>query len=350
MANIPFYLIVLIFTISALVTWFAGITLAKATDTLDSRLKIGDALGGLILLGIAGSLPEIAVTFTAALHGNTEIIIGNLIGGLSIQVLILVLFDFVSKGKRPLSYHAGSIMMSIETIFAIILTLLAIGGMYMPEKYNIVHVSPISYALVIMWVVGLLFINKLRKVSRLNKTAGYAEPGRLHRERRSVENHHFFAGKPTWGIVLSFLIAAALTLVAGYYLERSGDSISRYIGFSSGIFAATAMAFVTALPEISTGLESIFIGDNQLAISDIMGGNAFMLIIFFLADIVGKKPTLRFSTHGDLMLAILAIAMMLVYGISFLTRPKRKFLRLGIDSIIVILIYIAGIYLITKII
>jgi len=45
-----------LFTVSGLVTWGAGVTLTKTTDTFDHRFKIGDALGGLIILGIAGSL------------------------------------------------------------------------------------------------------------------------------------------------------------------------------------------------------------------------------------------------------------------------------------------------------
>ena len=53
-------------------TWLAGIFLSKTTDSLDRRLGLGDALGGLILLAIAGTLPEIAIVASAALGGHLD--------------------------------------------------------------------------------------------------------------------------------------------------------------------------------------------------------------------------------------------------------------------------------------
>ena len=44
--------------------------LSKTTDALDNRFGLGEALGGLILLAITGSLPEIAITASAALAGH----------------------------------------------------------------------------------------------------------------------------------------------------------------------------------------------------------------------------------------------------------------------------------------
>jgi cation:H+ antiporter len=349
MENINFNLIILIFILSSLITWWAGITLAKTTDTLDTRWKIGEAMGGLILLGIAGSLPEIAVVYTAAIKGHIPVIIGTLIGGISIQTLIIVLFDFFVKKKRPLAYLAGSKIISIETIFAIIITILATVAMFIPSGFNIGSISPISIILPVAWIAGLVMIDRFRKRSDLYNIAQDAAPGRKHHKRRAVENHTFFRNKSTLHVVIIFITACIFTLIAGYYLEESSNVIATHFNIASGVFAATVIAFVTSLPEISTGLESIFIGDNQLAISDIVGGNAFMIVIFLLADIVGKTATLSFASHQDILFAVLGIIMMGVYAISFLKKPKKRYFRLGIDSIIVLLCYILGIYLMTQI-
>jgi cation:H+ antiporter len=51
-----------IFLGAALATWAAGVNLAKATDVLDDRYGLGEALGGMILLSVADSLPELAIT------------------------------------------------------------------------------------------------------------------------------------------------------------------------------------------------------------------------------------------------------------------------------------------------
>lgn len=45
--------------------WFAGIHLAKTTDILSRRFKLGEALGGIIVLAVVTNLPEIAITISA---------------------------------------------------------------------------------------------------------------------------------------------------------------------------------------------------------------------------------------------------------------------------------------------
>ena len=98
MGGLSLTLLLAMFVGSGVVTWMAGVALTKATDSLDTRFRIGDAIGGLVLLGIAGSLPEIAVVGSAAKNGHMPVIIGTLIGGLSIQTLLL--------GSPPVSLHS----------------------------------------------------------------------------------------------------------------------------------------------------------------------------------------------------------------------------------------------------
>jgi cation:H+ antiporter len=331
-----------VFVVSAIVTWFAGVALAKATDSLDHRLNIGDAIGGLVLLGIAGSLPEIAVVITAALNNHIPVILGTLIGGLSIQTLLVVIFDAVASRERPIAYIAGTINLALETLFAVSITVLAIVGVFVPASATVLNVSPLSIAMLVAWVVGLFLINKARKIKKFNQVAHDASPGRKHHERRAVHPKVSYAKKPTYYVVGIFLFASAVTLVAGWALEETGNGLAGKLGIGTGIFAATAIALATSLPEISTGLESILIGDIHLAISDIIGGNAFMLVLFLLADLVARKPVLSFAKPADLTFAVLGAVMMVVYVVSFLVRPKKCYLRLGLDSVFVAVLYIAG--------
>jgi cation:H+ antiporter len=338
----PLASLVALFVGSGAVTWLAGIVLTKTVDTLDHRFNIGDALGGLILLGIAGSLPEIAVVYTAAVHGHIPVIIGTLIGGISIQTLLIVLFDAAAGKERPISYLAGSVMLCLETLLAIVVAVFAIAGTFIPGSVSVAHLSPLSIGILIAWVGGLLVVNWARKVPRFNQTAEDAQPGRKHHERRAAKPHVFYAGKSTPHVILIFAAASVATLMAGWLLEGSGNALAAALGIGSGLFAATFLAFATAIPEISTGLESIVIGDNHLAISDIVGGNAFMLVLFLLADLMARRPVLSDAVRQDYMFGILGAAMMGVYAVSFLARPKKCYFRLGLDSVLALLLYIAG--------
>jgi len=85
--------LILLFLAAAGAIWLAGIKLSDTTDVLSSRLGLGQALAGLILLAIATNLPEIAITFTAALSHNIGIAIGNILGGIAIQTVVLAVLD-----------------------------------------------------------------------------------------------------------------------------------------------------------------------------------------------------------------------------------------------------------------
>ena len=51
-----------LFLVASLATFAAELVLADTTNVLDDRFGLGEPLGGLILLGIAGTSPEIAIT------------------------------------------------------------------------------------------------------------------------------------------------------------------------------------------------------------------------------------------------------------------------------------------------
>src|SRR5256885_1889372 len=100
MTSLATPLLLLLFAAAAGATWAAGLALSKTTDALDHRLGLGDELGGILLLAVAGTLPEVAITVSAAAQGNLGLAAGNLIGGIAVQTMVLVLCDFAVGAER----------------------------------------------------------------------------------------------------------------------------------------------------------------------------------------------------------------------------------------------------------
>src|SRR3954452_22373124 len=115
MSGLSTPLLVLIFLAAAAAIWAAGVQLSDQTDVLAERLHLGSALGGLILLALATNLPEIAIVASAALAPNVGIAVGNILGGIAIQTVVLVVLDaFGVQGPRPLTYRAASLVLLLE--------------------------------------------------------------------------------------------------------------------------------------------------------------------------------------------------------------------------------------------
>src|SRR4051812_49848818 len=105
--------LVLVFLGAAGAVWIAGIHLSNTTDVLDHRL--GEAIGGLVILSLATNLPEIAITASAALSHNLGLAVGNILGGIALQTVVLVVLDGVGLGAiSALTYRAASLVLVLE--------------------------------------------------------------------------------------------------------------------------------------------------------------------------------------------------------------------------------------------
>jgi cation:H+ antiporter len=115
------------------------------------------------------------------------------------------------------------------------------------------------------------------------------------------------------------------------------------MGLTGAVFGATILAASTALPEVSTGLASIKLGDYGLAFSDIFGGNAFLPVLFLLADAVAGTPALPSAQRTDVWMAALGILLTAIYVVGLVLRPRRKIAGLGVDSLVAMVAYAVGI-------
>src|SRR5689334_13350715 len=125
--------------------WVAGIQLSNQTDVLAMRLHLGSALGGLILLAIATNLPEIAITISAALSHDLGVAVGNILGGIGIQTVVLVALDILGiRGQRPLSYRAASLVLVLEGALVVAVLGIVIAGTQLPGHLILGRIEPAS--------------------------------------------------------------------------------------------------------------------------------------------------------------------------------------------------------------
>jgi cation:H+ antiporter len=337
-------LLVLIFLAASAATWAAGIALSKTTDALDARLGLGDALGGLILLAVAGSLPELAITISAAASGNLPLAAGNLIGGIAMQTMVLLVCDFAVGPARPLTYLVGRLTPVLEGLLVILVVAgVEMGALLKPSTAIFGRVSPASLGIVVIWVVGVYGINRAAKDPRWSITMPGSRPGRRRAEKRTAEQPHPYAGSSTARVALIFGLGCAVTLAAGVALEESGNELANRLGVNGVIFGATVLAGATALPEISSGIAAVRLGDHALAMGDIFGGNAFQVCLFLVADLVAGKPVLPSAGNLNAWLAALGVALTAIYGFGVISRPMHTHFRLGPDSLLALALFGLGI-------
>jgi cation:H+ antiporter len=338
--------LLLIFGAAAAAIWVAGIQLSKQTDVLSTRLHLGAALGGLIMLALATNLPEIAIVASAAVSGNVGVAVGNILGGIAIQTVVLVALDaFGIRGKRPLTYQAASLVLVLEGILVVAVLAVVIAGSQLPASLIWWRLTPAPVLITILWVVGLLLLRRAGKSLPWHESGEAPDnqgPPKGHSQQKT-EQDASSRGTSTAKSATVFGIAALVTLAAGVVLERSGDAIAGHIGLSGVLFGATVLAAATSLPELSTGLTSVRQGDYQLAVSDIFGGNAFLPVLFLVATLLSGKAVLPHAQDTDIYLTALGALLTIVYVVGLVFRPQRRRARMGVDSIVVLVLYAVGV-------
>jgi len=339
-------LLAVIFVAAAAAIWVAGIQLSDQTDVLSERLHLGDALGGLVLLAVATNLPEIAIVASASIAGHVAVAVGNILGGIAIQTVVLVVLDvFGVRGDRPLTYRAASLSLVLEAGLVVAVLSVVVESTQLPADLIAWRLTPGPVLIFVLWVAGLLLLR------RAGNGLPWHEEGEApdnqqdpkgHSKKRT-EQEATGRGMSTLRAGVIFGVAALVTLGAGVVLEQSGDAIAGDVGLSGVLFGATVLAAATSLPEVSTGLTSVRMEDYQLAMSDIFGGNAFLPVLFLPATLLSGQAVLPFAHDTDIYLTALGMLLTVVYGAGLLFRPRRRIARMGVDSLVVLVLYAVGV-------
>lgn len=328
-----------LFVAATAAVWYAGMRLVDATDIIDERYHLSTALGGTLLLAIATNLPEVAIAVSAALAGNTGIIVGNVLGGIAIQTVILVLLDFRTRGEAPLTQRVDDLIPALEAVLVIAILGICIMATQLPASIIVARVPPGPLLIAVLWLAGIWLISRANRglpwrrgdAARASSDDGSSKVG---------DNSSGNSGRAN--AVLTFTWAAAITLAAGVVLEKTSHAIADEIGVSGVLFGATVLAAATSLPEISTGLRAIAKRDYALAISDIFGGNAFLPVLFLPVALISGHAVLPLAERTDIYLAALGTLLTCVYLAGLLFQRQRKLWGLGVDSILVLVIYAVG--------
>lgn len=346
MSSLPSGALLAIFVASAVVIWLAGIKLSDYTDVLAERLHLGAALGGTVLLSVATNLPEIAITVSAAISGHVEVAVGNLLGGIAIQTVVLVALDaFGVRGRRPLTFMAASLTLVLEAALVLAVLVVVVAGTQLPDSLVVARLDPAPVLIVVLWLVGLRLIGG--PGSRLpwsdSGEAPESQDAPRGHSRTTTEQRATTGGVTTKRAAGVFGVAALLTLVAGVTIEQSGEQFFGGLGLSGVLFGSTVLAAATSLPELSTGLTAARSGDYKLAMGDIFGGNAFLPVLFVLVTLISGKSVLAGAQASDIYLTALGALLTVVYLVGLLFRPQRKRAGMGIDSIAVLILYALGV-------
>ncbi len=318
-----------LFTLSAALVWIAGAPLARLTDALSLQLGLGEALGGLLLLAIATNLPEVAIVLSAAVRGDLSMAVGNVLGGIAVQTLVLIVIDrWGVRAGAPLATRAATPGVQIEALLVIaMMAATTLGALSVAgPRFGTLSVGDLIVPAV--WIAGVALLAKMRPRGPPVDPAARKTRGR--------------AGA-------MFAAASLATLVGGVGLEAAGSALAVRIGWEGALFGATVLAAVTSLPEITTGIAAARQDEHELAASDILGGNAFLPVLLTAASLVAGASAFASIGPDLIVLCATGALMTAVFAAALAARPQRRTLGVGPEAFPMLAIYGLGLILFVSI-
>lgn len=274
--------------------WFV-----EGASRVAERFGIPQLVIGLTIVAMGTSLPEAAVSVSAALKGSAEITIGNILGSNILNVLLILGLTAVIT---PVAVQKSTIKYEIPYVVVVSAVLMGIG-------YADGVVGRLDG--VILWILFIMYLLYLLKMAKSGADVIEEIPG---------------DGKPmpVWKMLVMIVAGAAMIVLGSNLAVDAASGLARIFGMSERLIGLTIVAFGTSLPELVTSVTAAIKGKADIAVGNIVGSNIFNILF-----VVGTSALITPVVYASSFLvdSIAAIAVGIILWL--LVLRKQKLDRLG---------------------
>lgn len=246
------------------------------------RFGIPQLVIGLTIVAMGTSAPEAAVSIAAAVKGNADITIGNIVGSNILNILVIL---GLAASIVPIAVARSTVR--IEIPFMIGVTALLF---YQGRDGSIILAD--GGVLMVAFAAYMMYLYTMAMKS--NVDSDLEEPG-----------------LPLGRCLLGAVGGLALIIAGSNVTVGAATSIATYAGLSERFIGLTIVALGTSLPELFTSVAAARRGNADIAIGNIVGSNIFnILFVVGLSSLIIDIPfasAFNFDTYVALGAAVLLL-------------------------------------------
>jgi cation:H+ antiporter len=240
--------------------YFGGESLVKGASGLALRLGLTPLVIGLTVVAFGTSSPELFVSVRAALAGQGDIALGNVIGSNIANVgLILGLCALIS----PMRVHLQVLRFDAPVMVGVsIIALLVLADREVSRFEGLLLViGLLAYSAINVWLARReVAAGKAAEIDA--GAAEIAKPLDLKWPRLIL---HIGAGLVMLGFGARFLVDGSVQVASAF-------------GMSEAVIGLTIVAVGTSLPELATSLIAAVRREGDIAVGNIIGSNIFNIL------------------------------------------------------------------------
>ena len=136
-------------------------------------------------------------------------------------------------------------------------------------------------------------------------------------EREKEETMEKIINNAPFALVLVFLVIGFVLLIKGadFFVEGS-SSVAKRLHVPSIIIGLTIVAMGTSLPETAVSVSASLAGNNELAVSNVVGSNIFnLMVVIGVCAILATVNVARETIRRDIPLSLICAGLLMLFGI-----------------------------------
>lgn len=224
------------------------------SSSIAKHMKIPSVIVGLTIVAMGTSAPEASVSITAAIAGNSDISLGNIVGSNIFNFLIVI---GVSAMIFPIISHKDIIKRDLWWNLGITILLLVL---ILDKK-----LSRIDGIILLIGMALYLFVvirNALKN--------------------RTQESNEELLSVPK--SIIFMIIGLAAIIFGGNLVVDNASIIAKSLGLSETLIGLTIVAIGTSLPELVTSITAAKKKEAGIALGNAVGSNIFNILFILGAS------------------------------------------------------------------
>ncbi len=277
--------------------------LVDGAASIAKRFGISALVIGLTIVAFGTSAPELIVNIFASVNGNTDIVIGNILGSNIANILLIL---GISAVIFPLAVKRSTVWKEIPlALLAVIVVALMANDALIDGGSLSVLTRIDGFILITFFIIFLYYIFGISRVEAADITE---VPIHSHSLSRSI----LMVGCGLVGLTLG-----------GKWIVDAAVDLATTFGISEAMMGFTIVAIGTSLPELATSVVAAYKKDTDIVVGNIVGSNIFN--IFWVLGVSSIINPLPFSSIRMRDVIMTIVATLLLFIVMFI--GKRHILE-----------------------
>ena len=263
--------------------------LVNGASSIARRAGISEFVIGLTIVGFGTSCPELVVSLSGAIEGNSDISVGTVVGSNIFNVLFIL---GLTAMVLPVGMTDKNRRIDIPITLGVTILLIILGSTGSMSGPGISRWEGVLMLLVFSAYLFYCF-----------KSDSKDEFSETQQATLSI----------TKSIALTLTGLAGLIFGGDLFVD-SATALARQIGVSDKFIAVTILAGGTSLPELATSLVAAIKGKEQLALGNILGSNVFNAMMILGLSSVITPLSFASMTIVDIITLVLSAVLLLIWA------------------------------------